>query len=177
MPERGLESIAQSVSGLDLREFFERYVRGKGDLPLQKLLKDFGIVMRLRPQDGIDDYGGKPSSAEREPPPWVGMGVSAKSGRDVVTVVHSDGPAEHAGIAPGDELVSLNDVRVTAENMDTRLREYHAGDRVTFRVFRYDGLLSFKVRLAEPPEDTCWLQFDETRTEEVEQRQSTWLRQ
>jgi hypothetical protein len=44
-------------------------------------------------------------------------------------------------------------------------------------VFRYDELLSFKVRLAEPPEDTCWLQFDETLSEEIEQRQSAWLRQ
>jgi predicted metalloprotease with PDZ domain len=103
------------------------------------------------------------------------MSISAKSGRDLVTVVHTDGPAEHAGIAPGDELVALNDVRLTAANIDTRLREYHAGDRVTLRVFRCDGLLSFRVKLIEPPEDTCWVEIDAGRNEEAEQRQSDWL--
>jgi predicted metalloprotease with PDZ domain len=175
MPERGLESIAQSVSGLDLREFFERYVRGKGDLPLQKLLKDFGVIMHLRPQDGSEDCGGKPSSSDRTPPPWIGMSISAKNGRDLVTIVHSDGPAERAGIAPGDELVALNDVRLTATNIDTRIREHHAGDRLTFTMFRNDTLLNFRIKLIEPPEDTCWLELDETRNEEAEQRQSAWL--
>jgi predicted metalloprotease with PDZ domain len=177
MPERGLESIAQSVSGLDLREFFERYVRGKGDLPLQKLLRDFGIIMHLRPQDGSDDCGGKPSSSERAPPPWLGMSISGKSGKDLVTLVHTGTPAERAGIAPGDELVSLNDVRLTAANIDTMLREYRAGDRVAFRVFRNDGLLGFRVKLVKPPEDTCWLEIDGTRNEEAEQRQAAWLLQ
>jgi predicted metalloprotease with PDZ domain len=175
MPERGLESVAQSVSGLDLGEFFERYVRGTGDLPLQKLLKDFGILLHLRPQSGSDDCGGKPSSSENPPPPWLGLHLSGKSGKDVVSLVHTDSPAEHAGIAPGDEVLALNDVRVTAGNMDTRLREYHAGDRVTVSVFRNDGLLQFKVRLVDPPEDTCWLEIDANRNEEAEQRQSAWF--
>jgi predicted metalloprotease with PDZ domain len=139
------------------------------------LLKDFGVAMHLRPQDGSDDCGGQPSSSDRKPPPWAGMSISARSGRDLVTVVHTDGPAEHAGIAPGDELVALNDVRLTVANIDTRLREYRAGDRVTFRVFRSDGLLNFRVKLIEPPEDTCWLEIDAGRSEEAEQRQAAWL--
>jgi len=175
MPERGLESVAQSVSGLDLREFFERYVRGTGDLPLQKLLKDFGVIMHLRPQAGSDDCGGKPSSSENPPPPWLGLHLSGKSGKDAVTLVHTDSPAERAGIAPGDELLALNDLRVTAGNLDTRLREYHAGDRVTVSVFRNDGLLQFKLRLENPPEDTCWLEIDSNRNEEAEQRQAAWF--
>ena len=92
-----------------------------------------------------------------------------------VTLVHTDSPAEHAGIAPGDELLALNEVRVTAANIDTRLREYHAGDRVTLAVFRNDELLNFKARLAEPPEDTCWLEIDANRNAEAEQRQAAWL--
>jgi predicted metalloprotease with PDZ domain len=175
MPERGLESVAQSVSGLDLREFFERYVRGTHDLPLQKLLREFGVTMQLRSQAAADDCGGKPASSESAPPPWLGLNVSAKSGKDLVTLVHSDSPAEGAGIAPGDELLALNDVRLTAANVDTRLREYHAGDRVAVSVFRHDRLLNFKLRLAVPPEDTCWLEIDSDRNEEAEQRQTAWL--
>lgn len=175
MPERGLESIAQAFTGLDLEEFFERYVRGTGELPLQKLLKDFGISMHLRPAENAEDAGGKPASAENPPPPWLGFHVVAREGRSLVSMVHSGSPAEAAGIAPGDEIVALNDVRITASNLDPRLREYHAGDKVALSVFRSDELLRYKVTLAEPPEDTCWLEFDPDRSEQAEKNQRAWL--
>src|SRR3546814_18376001 len=68
MPERGLESIAQAFTGLDLEEFFERYVRGTGELPLHRLLKAFGIRMHLRPAESVEDAGGKPASPDTTPP-------------------------------------------------------------------------------------------------------------
>jgi predicted metalloprotease with PDZ domain len=174
MPERGFESVAQTVTDLDLREFFERYVRGTSDLPLQKMLKSFGILMHLRAADGAEDMGGKASIADSPPPPWLGMSVIAKNAKEVVSLVHTDSPAERAGIAPGDELLALNDVRLTAANLQTRLREYHAGDRVSITVFRNDVLLAFKPRLSEPPEDTCYLTLDPDRTEQSEQYFRSW---
>src|SRR5690606_11345326 len=118
MPERGLKSVAQSVTGLDLQEFFERYVRGTGELPLAKLLRDFGIRMHLRPAENAEDAGGKPPSPEQVPPPWLGIVTAMRDGRHVVTLVHSDSPGEVAGVAAGDELLALNDVRVSAVNLD-----------------------------------------------------------
>lgn len=175
MPERGLESVAQGFTGVDLEEFFERYVRGTGELPLAKLLRDFGVRMHLRPAEGAEDAGGKPASAELPPPPWLGIATALRDGRHLITLVHSDSPAEAAGVAAGDELLALNDVRVLPANLDGRLREYHAGDRVTLTVFRNDELLYRKARLAEPPEDTCWLEPDSDPTAAAETRQKAWL--
>jgi predicted metalloprotease with PDZ domain len=87
------------------------------------------------------------------------MQVACRNGRELVTVVHADSPAAKSGLAPGDELVALGEVRLTAVNFDARLREYHVGDRVTISVFRNDELLKFKLRLAPAPEDTCYLEI------------------
>jgi predicted metalloprotease with PDZ domain len=175
MPERGLESVAASVTGLDLSGFFERYVRGTSDLPLANILRGFGVDMRLRPAESLEDAGGKPPSADAAPPPWTGLVVAASNGRQLVTLVHADSPAERAGLAPGDELLALNGVRWTAANFYLRLREYHAGDRVTVAVFRNDELLTFKLRLADPPDDTCYLQLLPDRDEETEKRLTAWV--
>jgi predicted metalloprotease with PDZ domain len=175
MPERGLESIAQAFTGLDLEGFFERYVRGTGEVPLHKLLKDFGIRMHLRPADNAEDAGGKPASPEMAPAPWLGITVASHEGRALIGLVHTDSPAEAAGVAAGDELVALNDVRVTPSSFDSRLREYHAGDKVSVSVFRNDELLRCKARLIEPPEDTCWLEMDPDRSEQAERLQRAWL--
>ena len=175
MPERGLESVAREVTGLDLREFFERYVRGTTDLPLRKLLVDFGVVVHQRPAESNDDLGGKPASVDFNPAPWLGMSVTSKAGREIVSLVHAGSPAEKAGIAAGDEVVALNDVRCTAANFDSRLREYHAGDRVTVAVFRNDELMQFRARLAEAPQDTVWLEIGRDRESGAEQNLNAWL--
>jgi len=175
MPERGLESVAREVTGLDLREFFERYVRGTTDLPLSKLLSDFGVIVRQRVAESNDDMGGKPASADFTPAPWLGMSLVSKGGRELVSVVHAGSPAEKAGLAPGDEVVALNDVRWTAGAFDSRLREYHAGDRVTIAVFRNDELLRFKARLAEPPADTVYLELTKDGDQKAEQNLTAWL--
>jgi predicted metalloprotease with PDZ domain len=175
MPERGLETVARNITGLDLREFFERYVRGTSDLPLSKLLGDFGVTLHQRPAEGSDDLGGKASSADFVAAPWMGMHSASRNGREIVTVVHAESPAAKAGLAAGDEIVALNDVRITAATLDARLREYHVGDRVTVSVFRNDDLLKFKVRLGEAPEDTCYLEIDSNRSESAEQNLAAWL--
>ncbi|HZD52841.1 MAG TPA: PDZ domain-containing protein, partial [Woeseiaceae bacterium] len=175
MPERGLESVAQGFTGLDLQEFFERYVRGTSELPLAKLLREFGIRMHLRPAENAEDAGGKPGSSDEPPPPWPGIVTAPRDGRNVVALVHADSPAEAAGISAGDELLALNGVRVMPANIDGRLREYHAGDKVSLTVFRNDELLRFQLRLVQPPEDTCWLDPDPDASAEAEQRQRAWL--
>ena len=71
MPERGLESVAREVSGVDLEEFFERYVRGTADLPLEQLLHDCGITMHLRAARDAKDLGGKTASDKNPLPPWL----------------------------------------------------------------------------------------------------------
>jgi predicted metalloprotease with PDZ domain len=101
--------------------------------------------------------------------------TALRDGRHVVTLVHSDSPAEAAGIAAGDELLAVDDVRVSPVTLDARLREHHAGDRVTLTVFRNDELLRFRARIVEPPEDTCWLDADPEASPEAEQRQKAWL--
>jgi len=175
LPERGLESLARSVSGLELEDFFDRYVRGTADLPLAGLLKAAGINMRLRAANDSKDMGGKPASNGSMPPPWLGATLKVKGGASRFGVVHSGSPAESAGIAPGDEAVALDGLRLTAQNLDTRLRDHHAGDTVTITAFREESLLRHRVKLGTAPEDTCYLEIDSDADSEAEKLRNVWI--
>ena len=175
MPERGLESVAREVSGVDLDEFFERYVRGTADLPLEQLLHDCGITMHLRAARDAKDLGGKTASDKNPLPPWLGANLLSREGRSVFGLVQAGSPGERAGLTAGDEAVSINDLRLTADNIDTRLKEYQPGDRVTLRVFRRDELVRLQVRLEEPPEDTCYLVIDKEAGGAADQHRRSWL--
>ncbi len=175
LPERGLESLARSVSGLELEDFFERYVRGTVDLPLRGLLATAGINLHMRAANNSKDMGGKPASNSSTPPPWLGATVKARAGTSRFAVVHSDSPAESAGIAPGDEAVALDGLRLTARNLDDRLRDHHAGDTVTITTFREELLMRHQVKLGEAPEDTCYLEIETDADSQAEKHRNAWF--
>ncbi len=176
MPERGFESVARAVSGLELADFFERFVRGTSNLPLQGLLKSAGVTLRMRPASGRKDLGGKPAAEERPPGPWIGAELVERGGRSKFRLVHSGSPAEKSGIAPGDVAVALDNLRLSAANMDRRLREHHVGDTVTISVFRDEHLIKLPVKLAAPPEDTCYLELDSKPDAQTKKMRDAWLK-
>ncbi|MDZ7642845.1 MAG: PDZ domain-containing protein [Woeseiaceae bacterium] len=175
MPERGLESVAAELSGMELGDFFARYVRGTADLPLAQLLRETGVELHLRGAVGSDDAGGKPAPEASRPLPWLGARLAGTNGDSVVRTVQATSPAERAGLAPDDVSVAFDNVRLTAGNLDTHLAAHLPGDKVTITVFRRDTLLSFKVKLEAPPEDTAYLTVQADCDSDAERRRNAWL--
>ncbi len=175
MPERGFESVCDSVSGLELGDFFDAAVRGTGDLPLESLLQRFGVSLNLRASSGGNDKGGKNSDPEKCSSVWLGATLAAEGGHSVFKSVSNGGPAELAGIAPGDRAVALDGVRLTAANVDRRLCAYRNGDVLELVAFRGDELITTSVRLTAPPEDTCYLELIGDIDAETLERRAAWL--
>jgi predicted metalloprotease with PDZ domain len=130
--EAELASLFDEVTGLKMKRLLERYVRGTGDLPLDKLLAPFGVAL-------MDDH-------EQSK---VALGVrTAKDGGDCrLASVYEGGAAHLSGLSAGDVLVAMNGLRVTATNLDDLVARYRIGDRVTLHAFRRDELMSFDVSL------------------------------
>ncbi|MCP5081151.1 MAG: PDZ domain-containing protein, partial [Alphaproteobacteria bacterium] len=160
MPERGLEEVASEVSGLDLGDFFDATVRGTGELALEQLLHEHGVDYSLRRSTGRKDKGGNKAEAGKLPAVWLGANLAVRSGKPVFANISNGGPAECAGVSPGDELVALDGVRAQVAGSDTRIRRYRPGDKSELTVFRGDELLTLKLAWADAPEDTCYLLDD-----------------
>ncbi len=159
MPEDGFESVCAEVSGLDLEDFFDATVRGTGDLPLRALLAGHGVTYQLRAAKGHSDKGGKCAEKDEQPSPWLGATLEDRNGQATFTVVHNHGPAERAGVAPGDVAVALDGLALTLSNCDRRMRTYRDGDDLELVLFRGDELMTTRVELANRPETTCYLKM------------------
>jgi predicted metalloprotease with PDZ domain len=175
MPEDGFESVCSEVSGLDLADFFDAAVRGTGELPLQAMLASHGIDYHLRPTTSSTDKGGKPAEDEDPPSPWLGVSLADRSGKPTFTAVYNGGPAERAGVAPGDVAVALDGFALTLANCDRRLKTYRDGDNLELVIFRGDELMTTTVQLAPRPEDTCYLQVSADVGGVAETRRNDWL--
>ena len=175
MPEDGFETVAADVSGLDLEDFFNASVRGTGELPLEALLHSHGIQYHVRAASGPSDKGGQKLGNSKQRGVWLGAMLTATNGKSSFTSVMNGGPAELAGIAPGDEAVALDGLQLTAANADARLKAYRDGDELDLVVFRGDELVSTRIRLASAPLDTCYLELVEDVELDVESRRMAWL--
>jgi predicted metalloprotease with PDZ domain len=90
-------------------------------------------------------------------------------------VVVNGGPAEQAGIAPGDVAVALDGLALTTSNWRKRLGTYHDGDILELLVFRGDELIRTEIRLEAAPTDTCYLEVTKDADGETQSRRAAWL--
>ena len=128
-----LKETIEVVADTDLSDFFKRYVDGTEELPFDEYLQPFGLKL----------IAGENST----PVPFTGLTVKAENGKELIKFVEINSPAQKAGISPGDELLAINKIRVTAENLNDRLKDYQPGDSIEITVFHQEELLTVPVIL------------------------------
>lgn len=175
MDEAAFEEIAMSVSGLDLSDFFDASVRGTGELPLEALLRTHGIEQHLRTASGADDKGGVTADLAKSPTVWLGANLAIRDGATVFVNINNDGPAEKAGVSPGDELVAIDGIRIGSTSSDTWIRRYRDDEKSELTLFRGDELMTVPFVWESAPSTTCYLTESVDADEQTEQRRQAWL--
>jgi predicted metalloprotease with PDZ domain len=156
--EDGIERLAEEVTGLRLRKYFDEWLRSTRELPLRALLAAHGVDMELRSAESSSDKGGKRARSKNiSGPAMLGIRAKAENGDTAVTHVLEGGAAQEAGVAAGDVIVAVEGLRPGRAGLDGALAKRRAGERVTVHAFRRDELMSFEVRLKRAEADTCVL--------------------
>jgi len=132
-PEQ-LQEVISSVAGMNLDDFFKRYVDGTEELPFNKYLEPFGLQL-----EGVE-----------EAVPHLGVKAATENGHELIKFVEAGTPAQVAGIDAGDELLAIDGIRVTVTQLSDRLKDYQPGDTIQVTVFHQDELRVYPVTLADP---------------------------
>jgi predicted metalloprotease with PDZ domain len=175
LPEGGFERLAEEVTGVELTDFFRQNLRGTVDPPLGVLLAQFGVRLQLRAAESGADMGGRRGVREDRPRPWLGVRLRTDGVRLRVTYVQEGSPAQGAGVITGDELVAVDDRRVTADNWEQRLERLPLDRPVRLQLFRHDEALELATTLQPSPRDTCYLVVDPDASAEARARCELWL--
>ena len=157
LQEGQIEQICSKVSGIDLTDFFQRYLYGTEDIPFEQLFPAFGIEFSLRPASRLIDLGGEKS--EEPLPLHLGATLSDSTHKTVkITHVWQQHPAYHAGLAAGDELIAINHIKITNKQQVETLLKRNTNNTVWHaHYFRRDELRTTKITLTPPPSDRVYL--------------------
>ncbi|MFW5965952.1 MAG: M61 family metallopeptidase [Persicimonas sp.] len=138
-PEGGYEKIVTEATGVELGDFFARYIRGTDPIRWNEELASVGLKLERE----VD-----------EKKAWLGVRTKSSKAHRKVTFVPTDSPAHRHGIYAGDEIVAIDGWKVTRGGLSKHLRDKRPGDSVDVHVFRGGELRRCRVELGEPRPDT-----------------------
>jgi len=187
-----VQPLLEEATGLDLQTFFDDLVRGRAEVDLGPYLAPFGLELEGKWDDVSEPLyhepapapappvAGAPAAAPPAPPPqrppaWLGVTTRSEHGRAVIRTVHADGPAERAGVAPGDEVVALENYKVDEKSLRERLGARVPGEAVSLTLFRRDELLDLAVTLGIRPYDRYEIRPRADADEAARALYQTWL--
>ncbi len=164
LQEGQIEQICSEVSGIDLSDFFNRYLYGTEDLPFKQLFAPFGIEFSLRPATSLSDLGGalfstplRGEKKEENPTQTLHLGVNlAETAQKTVKITHvwQQQPAYHASLAAGDELIAINQIKISSkQQIETLLKRSQPNTTWTCHYFRRDELRECQISPTLPPAD------------------------
>jgi len=138
VPEDGVFEVVADVADEATARWLKRAVTGTDDLPLVTLLKAMGVLLTK-----VD--GKRPS---------LGARLKGKTGKAVLAVVHEGSAAHLAGLSAGDQLLAIDGLRVTAENLEGMLDRRSTGDVLVVHYFRRDELMKTELVLQAADQST-----------------------
>ena len=131
------QRVCELMAGASLDDFFRKYVRGIDELDYNAALSTAGLQLETKTIEA-----GKPVDK-----PFFGAETAWRNDRLVVTRVNAGSPAYEQGLNTGDEIVALNNMRVTKEFFDARMAEKKPGDLINLTIFRFDDLSTLLIKL------------------------------
>jgi predicted metalloprotease with PDZ domain len=160
------QKASEAAAGGSLEEFFAKYVRGKEELNYNAALEAVG----LRLDTTLLGANGQP--VER-----VNFGADVRQDQDrlMVTRVYAGSPAYEQGLNTGDQIVALDNARVTRDFFNARIAEKKPGDLINLTIFRFDELSTVLIKLGGRSDGTYRIVPLPSQTEAQKRMLRSWL--
>ena len=155
-PEELISEI-ETIANLDLSEFFHFYLEKTTELPFNQYFEPFGLVLEPQKENTVVPY----------------LGITIKN--DNITFVDANSPAGKAGIDAGDELLAIDNFRVTSKTLNDRLENYQEGDHIQVTFFHQEELITKEIKLASPLSSSYQVKIIDNPTEKQQENLNKWL--
>ena len=131
LDDAALEAAIQTATGLQLREFFDRVVRGKGDIDYKSYMEKIGVAVYIQ---------NTPASV------FLGIEFERIEGNLArVRRVLPGSPAEAARLDIGDVIFAMDSERISFDNIVGRIHSKPLGKPVPLTVMRGERQLALTI--------------------------------
>ena len=161
------QKACELMASGSLDEFFSKYVRGKTELDYNAALEAAGLRLEIVP---AGDTG---RASDRI---FFGADLQQAQDRLMVERVYAGSPAYEQGLNFGDQIVALDNQRVTRDFFNARLAEKKPGALINLTIFRFDELSTLLIKLGPGREGTFRIVPLTSQTEMQKKIYRDWLK-
>jgi predicted metalloprotease with PDZ domain len=105
----------------------------------------------------------------------LGANIDNKNSELTLLQVYDKGAAQMAGLAAGDVIMAVDELRLDEKQLEKYLATTPQGESVTIHAFRRDQLMVFQLIPLPAPADTCVFHLPESVSTEQRARFDAWL--
>lgn len=134
-PDARIKEICEQLAGKNLDDFWQKYVSGAEDTPLNEYMKMAGLEIVNTNEPGFTS---------------LDIDTRPRGNNLVISKVYAGGSGYEAGLNTGDIIVSVNGKSVTKDSLNTVMKQYKLGDELKIIVNRDELTREIKVKLIEP---------------------------
>ncbi len=160
------QRASEQMTGSSLEDFFGRYVRGTEELDYNGALAAAGLRL---------DTTGATAGVKPAEKAYLGADLSQEGDRLIVTRVYAGSPAYEQGLNTADQIVALDNRRVTKDFLEARLAEKRPGQLANLTIFRFDDLSYLPIKLGGISPASYRILPLEVRTDEQKRIYQSWL--
>lgn len=142
LPKPGFEpqdavKAASEIAGVDMSDFFRRYVTGKEPLPYETEFSYAGIQV-MKTESKV---------------PWLGLALdrSSQDGGYRVTNVIPGSPGDLGGVDRGDVLLAMDNTTLSSISLEKQLAQHHVGDSVVLTLAHHGTVGRLTIKTAANP--------------------------
>ncbi len=161
------QKACELMAGGSLEEFFNRYVRAKEELNYNAALEAAGLRL---------DTNAPGAAGRANDRIFFGADITQEGDRVTVERVYAGSPAYEQGLNSGDQIVAIDNLRVTRDFFNARLAEKKPGDLINLTIFRFDDLSTLLIKLGPGREGNYRIVPLTSPTEAQKKIYRDWLR-
>jgi predicted metalloprotease with PDZ domain len=148
-------SLLKEYSKIDFADFFNKYVNGTDDLPIEEYLGKIGL--KLDVESNI---------------PYTGIKLNSKiNNAAIVYYVHPDSPADKLKIGRGDHIISIDREKVTKENWTEVVKKINLNTYVELEWNHKQRILSKEIKI----KTSKIIEYSISRKSDITERQEQFL--
>ncbi|MCB0724268.1 MAG: M61 family metallopeptidase [Ignavibacteriae bacterium] len=129
-----VKEVIESLTGKNMDEFWNKYIRGTDEIPFAEYLLRAGVELKDKNKEGEIKLNAV---------------INRKSDNVILDEVYDGGSAYGVGLSAGDELIALNGIRVTNNNFKAVLNTYKPGDETEVVYSRAGKVRDLKMKILE----------------------------
>ncbi len=114
--------LLKDITGKDMSEFWTHYIEGTQEIDFDAVLNYFGLQKIIKDKTKDDQS-------------WIGANLDTNKDLITIKTVDSDSPAWQAGLNAGDQILAIDNIKVTTGNITDRIKQMKPREAYTVHYF------------------------------------------